>query len=354
MGMLRRTLLMAGLVPVLEGRPFGRLTRAELEGWMRLADVPAVSVVSVAGGKAALLQGGTASAETIFAAASLSKQVTAYAVLALARAGRLDLDKPLGDYVGIEGSPEAGRVTARMALSHSTGFPNWRFEVGAALAGDAVPGKKFRYSGEGYVYLQRVMEKITGVPFGRYVRETVFAPLGMGASTFGWKTPLERTAAGHDGQGVRRVTETTALEAFGGKAGEEWTCEDCAAFLRETKRRVLTTNYAINAAASLKTSAADYARFLQAAIGVAQFGEKQVSFGGGGLGWGLGWGVETFDGRTFWWQWGDNPGFKNIVFVEPGRRAAVAVFTNGDKGGAVYRRAVAAMHGVDHPAFMWL
>ena len=350
---------MAGMVPVLEGKPFGRLTRTQLEGWMRLADVPAVSVVSVAGGKAAFLQGGAATAETIFAAASLSKQVTAYAVLALARAGRWDLDKPLGDYVALEGSPEAGRVTARMALSHSTGFPNWRFEAGAALAPDAVPGKTFRYSGEGYVYMQRVMEKITGVPFGRHVRETVFAPLGMGASTFGWRTPAERTAAGHDGQGVRRNSEkdNAALDAFAAKACEEWTCEDCAAFLRETKRRVLTTNYAINAAASLKTSATDYARFLVTAMGVAQFGEKLVSFSGGAgtaLGWGLGWGVETFDGRTFWWQWGDNPGYKNIVFVEPGRRAAVAVFTNGDKGGAVYRRAVAAMHGVDHPAFVWL
>ena len=137
---------MAGLIPVLERKPFGRLTKGQLEGWMRLAEVPAVSVISVAGGKAAFLQGGAATAETIFAAASLSKQITAFAVLALARAGRWDLDRPLGDYVAMEGSPEAGRVTARMALSHSSGFPNWRFEVGAALAPDAVPGKKFRYS----------------------------------------------------------------------------------------------------------------------------------------------------------------------------------------------------------------
>ena len=329
---------------------------------MRLAEVPAVSIISMTGGKASFLQGGAATAETIFAAASLSKQVTAYAVLALARAGRWDLDKPLGDYVALEGSPEAGRVTARMALSHSSGFPNWRFEVGAALAPDAVPGKKFRYSGEGYVYMQRVMEKITGVPFGRHIRDTVFAPLGMTSSTFGWRTPAERTAAGHDSQGVRRdsAKETEALNAYAaktGKSGEDWTCEDCAAFLRGAQRRVLTTNFPINAAASLKTSAADYARFLVAAMGVAQFGEKQVSFSGGAgaeLGWGLGWGVERVDGRTFWWQWGDNPGYKNIVFVEPGRREAVAVFTNGDKGGAVYRRAVAAMQGVDHPALVWL
>lgn len=333
---------------------FGRLRSQDLDRWLRYTDVPGAAVVTVARGKAEYLCAGTGvTPETIFSAASLSKQLTAYAVLELARQGRWDLDRPLGDYVVLEGSPEAGRVNARMALSHSTGFPNWRFEPGQALAGDAEPGKKFRYSGEGYCYLQRVMEKITGAPFGRYMRERVFAPLGMGSTTFGWNTPADRTVAGHDAQGKPR----TPFSAQGGKAPEEWTCADSEAYLREKKRPLLPVNYPINAAASLRTCVSDYGRFLAAAVGMAEFGERQVSFSGGAgaaLGWGLGWGVEVVDGRTFWWQWGDNPGFKNIVFVEPARKEALAVFTNGDKGAAVYRNVVRATHRVEHPALLWL
>jgi hypothetical protein len=70
--------------------------------------------------------------------------------------------------------------------------------------------------------------------------------------------------------------------------------------------------------------------------------------------WGLGVGLEEIDGRLVAWQWGDNPGFKNIYFADPGREKAIAVFTNGDRGNRVYERVVRAMTGEDHPGFIWI
>jgi len=282
-------------------------------------------------------------------------------VLDLNRRGKWDLDRPLGDFASIEGSPEAERITTRMALSHSSGFPNWRFEAGQKLVPDADPGKKFRYSGEGYCYLQRVMEKITGRPMGRYLRETVFQPLGMQSTTFGWRTPSDRTAVPHTRQGLpmdqsKQLAELNAYAEQIGKDPEDWTCADCEAGLRRRDSPALPNNFPINAAASLKTCTSDYAKFLTAALTHPEFGQKQVTITGSGgvLGWGLGWGIESVAGRTFWWQWGDNSGFKNFVLAEPAAGAAIAVFTNGDKGRVVYDRAIQMAQTLEHPALLWV
>ncbi len=76
--------------------------------------------------------------ETIFSAASFSKTVFAYLVMLLVEDGIVDLDKPLQEYLDknlyeypnyedLNGDRRTGLITARMVLSHSTGFPNWRF-----------------------------------------------------------------------------------------------------------------------------------------------------------------------------------------------------------------------------------
>ena len=111
--------------------------------------------------------------QTIYEVASLSKPVFATAVLRLAEQGLLDLDKPLYQYLPFDALEKTDKsyraVTARMVLSHTSGFPNWRwFDKPPASAsitrGDmymkATPGE-FTYSGEAFHYLARVVMKLT-------------------------------------------------------------------------------------------------------------------------------------------------------------------------------------------------
>jgi len=112
--------------------------------------------------------------ETIFSAASFSKTVFAYLVMLLVEDGIVDLDRPLQEYLDknlyeypnyedLNGDRRTGLITARMVLSHSTGFPNWRFLTNdGKLKIMFEPGTRFSYSGEGISLLQMVVEKITG------------------------------------------------------------------------------------------------------------------------------------------------------------------------------------------------
>ena len=104
------------------------------------------------------------SKDSLFPAASLSKPVVALAALGLLDAGKLELDRPLKSYVPdhTPADPRGDLVTMRHVLSHSSGYRNWRNSPDQQLVPDFEPGSRFQYSGEGYYYLQRVIEKVSG------------------------------------------------------------------------------------------------------------------------------------------------------------------------------------------------
>jgi CubicO group peptidase (beta-lactamase class C family) len=146
--------------------------------------------------------------QTIFEACSMSKPPAAYIALKLVEQGKLDLDRPLSTYLDkpyLPDEPLHLKITARMVLSHTSGFPNWReggWQSGKPLKVLSEPGTKFTYSGEGFLYLQRVIEHITGEPFNAYIRRTLLEPLGITAASYEWQDGFEKcAAAGHDGQG---------------------------------------------------------------------------------------------------------------------------------------------------------
>ena len=134
-------------------------------------------------------------AETIFEAASLSKPVFAYIVLRLAGRGKFDLDRPLFEmleYPRLAHDERYKRITARMVLSHGTGLPNWG---GERLTLRFDPGTAYGYSGEGFVFLQKALERVTGRPLEELARREVFRPLGMTRSSFVWQARFARHAA---------------------------------------------------------------------------------------------------------------------------------------------------------------
>lgn len=117
---------------------------------------------------------------TEFYGASLSKCVFSVLVMKLVEEGVLDLDKPLQeylpkpiydypqvtprawheDYSNLRSDSLYHKITARMCLDHTTGFPNWRFYLpDQKIRVLTEPGSRYSYSGEGMVYLQVVLEK---------------------------------------------------------------------------------------------------------------------------------------------------------------------------------------------------
>jgi CubicO group peptidase (beta-lactamase class C family) len=138
----------------------------------------------------------------------MSKLLMAYAALKLVEQGKLDLDRSLAEYLDkpyLPDEPRHRRITARMVLSHTTGFPNWRtngWQKGGPLPLLHEPGTRFTYSGEGFLYLQRVVEHITGTPMQAYLQNTLLGPLQMTNSSLVWQDRFSRqAAAGHDAQG---------------------------------------------------------------------------------------------------------------------------------------------------------
>lgn len=124
-----------------------------------------------------------ASASTQFNVASITKVVTAETILRLVDDGKLSLDEPIAPYwtdPEIVDDPRHNMLTPRMALTHTTGFPNWRYFLpDKQLVFVHDPGSRYGYSGEGFEYLARYAEHKLGRDFEELVKEQVFEPLGM-------------------------------------------------------------------------------------------------------------------------------------------------------------------------------
>jgi len=145
-------------------------------------------------------------AGTVFEAASMSKPAYAYPFLALVENGSMELDVPLVEYLGgdyIEGEELHRLITARMVLTHTTGFPNWRRE--GELTVGFRPGTDVRYSGEGFQFLQTAVEQVSGMHMEEFSQAYLLRPLGMTSSSFVWQPEYERTyATGHTAAGEPR------------------------------------------------------------------------------------------------------------------------------------------------------
>ena len=157
-------------------------------------------------------------AKTLFQAASISKPVSALAVLQLVQAGRLDLDTDVNRYLKSWKTPsnaftEKHPITLRELLTHNAGVTVHGFRGYAsdapiptltqvldgtppanspAIRVDTTPGTAWRYSGGGYVIVQQLLEDVTGTPFAQLMRDSVLVPIAMTESTFDQPLPPSR------------------------------------------------------------------------------------------------------------------------------------------------------------------
>ncbi len=276
----------------------------------------------------------------------LASPFFAYASLQLVEEGLLDLDRPLIEYLpypAIENDARLNLITARMVLSHTTGFPNWR---DGSLKIYFQPGERFSYSGEGFVYLQKVAEHLLGQSIEEFLKKRVFQPLQMTHSSFIWQSAYERVkASGHNADGI-------PINSPRPPSG--------------------------NAAYTLHTTALDYAKFIIAimkGIGLKaetldQMMSPQIRVEEGcvncihkhpgklsdSISWGLGWGLQRLDQGDSFWHWGDNQGFKSYVVGLRKEKKAIIVFLNSSSGLglSIIPQIIYGIWGAWQPAFDWI
>jgi CubicO group peptidase (beta-lactamase class C family) len=184
-----------GLMPAVfvEGQPS---QTTKLTDRMAALHVPGVSVAVIHAGKiewargfgVTRIGGSAVTPETLFQAASISKPVTALAVLRLVESGKLNLDTDVNQYLKTWKVPEnqftaKNKVTLRELLSHTAGMTVHGFAGYAsgdelpsvvqvlngekpanspAIRVDVEPGSIWRYSGGGYVIVQQLLDDLTG------------------------------------------------------------------------------------------------------------------------------------------------------------------------------------------------
>ena len=349
-----------GLVPriLVEGE---KAQTYNLRERMQRFNTPGLSAAVFKDGKVIWAQGyGYADVErripvdvhTRFQSASISKSVTAFAVLKLVQTRHLDLDRNVNDYlvgwkVPDNAFTQTEKVTIRRLLSHTAGlnvegFPG--YEKTAKIpdtvgvldgAGNspklevvAVPGSKYSYSGGGYVVLQKLVEDLSEKPFVRYMQEELLIPLKMSESSYN-PYPAKNMSLAYD---------------FGGKAYPGgWYI------------------YPEFAPAGLWTTPSDLAKFCSAVRDTSkgtrgaylsqQLAKEMLTPSGkpdGGDAYGLGFEFRGKGENASIGHGGSNAGFKSEMLYFFQRDLGVVLMTNSDSGRIVRNELARSISNVYH------
>ena len=266
--------------------------------------------------------------ETLFEAASLSKTYLVFVAFRLAEQGRLNLDKPLWEYLDfplLRHDPRYRSITARMVLAHTSGIENWMFMNNPdTLEIRSNPGEQFEYSGAGYNYLAEVIQTILGKPYHEYVAELVNKPLGLTRSFFRF-TSNPKTGKPH----ALPQNFSWGHDVFGNGYGK-WRNEE-----------------AVPSSAN-NITAADYARLMLSFFNGRHFTPETMRTlltpvaptGKPGFPGFYGPGFELYlPGKdTLVGHGGDNQGFKAQAFYSVVSKRGFVVLTNSDNGKLIMNR----------------
>jgi CubicO group peptidase (beta-lactamase class C family) len=200
-----------------------------MQGWLNENNIPALGLGIIEGGKLQqvkvfgdLKKGVSAPGDAYFNVASLTKPVTAMVVLCLVSSGKWKLDEPLDAYwtdPDIISDPRHKKLTTRIILSHQTGFPNWRWmNADKKLNFQFDPGTQYQYSGEGFEYLRKALEKKFGKSLEQLAKELIFQPLKMRNTSYIWdqNTDESRFVTGYSEKGnaypIEKIKKANAAD----------------------------------------------------------------------------------------------------------------------------------------------
>lgn len=284
---------------------------------------------------------------TTMMAYSMSKTITAAAVLQLVAARKLGLDDPLARYV--DSLPYPSVITLRQVLSHTSGIPNpiplrWvhlarahdTFDEHAALLAILeehprlafTPGSRYGYSNIGYWLLGSVVERASGEPFPSYVAAHILRPLGVAPRELGYQIP----DSAHHANGYLEKYSLMNL-------GKRWVI--APEFIGEYEGRWLRIerHYPNGPAfGGLLGTARGFARFLQDQLRPHSllfddvtrglFYASQTTAAGKPVPMSLGWHVAELDGVPFFFKEGGGGGFHSMMRVYPTSGVATVVIAN--------------------------
>jgi D-alanyl-D-alanine carboxypeptidase len=264
---------------------------------------------------------------TIFNIASITKQFTAMAILQLAEMKKLSLQDSLLKFFPDFNAKVGGRVTVKHLLTHCSGIADHyentdlqkvkhvadRNVLNAVKDNDSVyfpAGTKYRYSNTAYCLLAMIIEKVTGISYGQYLRRYIFEPAGMKHSQV-WdeNLPSKKRATGY--------RFDIASKSFSKSDADEniffSTLGDGGIYTSVDE--YLLWFSALQNATTLNDSLTEMARTIQFRINDQ-------------LGYGFGWFVGNSDNQSTAYHTGSNGGFRSIVFSIPAKNYLLVIFSN--------------------------
>jgi CubicO group peptidase (beta-lactamase class C family) len=294
--------------------------------------------VAVGVGSTAQQDGRPVTPDTPFAIGSVSKQFTCAALLLLAQEGKLSPTDTVARWY--PKLTNAGKVTLLDLMNHTSGYPDYYpldfvdrrmarpispddlIQKYAGGKVDFEPGTKYSYSNTGYTLLGRVVERVSGKPLGEFLRERIFAPLGMRSATF---EPPEQGAALARGYRALGIAETE----FAPPEGEGW----------------------LNGAGGIWCSSNDLARWALALMDGKVLDAKHLEVktrprilnNGKKSYYGSGLSVRELNGEAVWGHTGAVSGFHANLTMMPRTRSVVVTLANAEHldDGKLHREIVA-------------
>lgn len=301
---------------------------------------------------------------SVMYAASFAKTLFAYIVMQHVQEKTLDLDRPLVTYLSkplpdyqipgwrrgyqdLKDDPRYEKITARMCLTHTTGFPNWRwFEADKKIKFKFDPGARYSYSGEGLYLLQFVLEQITGVDLETMAQNRVFKPLGMKSTSFVWQPRFEEDVClGHSSEGIPYELVKWPDASAGGSMST--TLEDYTRFY----------THLIQGKGLSRKSFRDMTQTQIRIRSKRQFGPLALVDGPDQdaiqLGYGLGVGtLQSPHGPAFFKE-GHDDGWGHYCISFPKQKVALIIMTNNDTGESIFKELLAFAIGDIYTPWEW-
>jgi CubicO group peptidase (beta-lactamase class C family) len=307
----------------------------------------------------------------VFYGASFSKSVFGYIVAQIANEGLIDLDKPLQEYLdtpipdmqfdrvwrgfhNLKNDERYKDITARMCLSHTTGFPNWRWVSRTGVFQPEVeeieiyfdPGTEYSYSGEGIRLLQIVIEKILGKGLEQLAQERVFDPLDMDMTSYVWQQRFENNYCyGHTTE--EKVIDKDTEDEAGAAGSMETTPVDYSKFLSKIielsshNSDVTNLMFAPNIRINSKT----------------QFGPESLESTNANdsidLSYGLGWGILKSPYGQGYFKEGHGEGFQHYSIIFPEKHLGILLMSNSDNAESIFKEVLELGIGDTYTPWYW-